>query len=101
MIVPVYPLTVNPATVGAISRLQVPKPLALKTATSVAPGTDAPPGPPEEVDQLAVLFQFDDDEAIQNRFWPKMLPERMVRKLTNSTRAYFFIEIKVKRITNC
>ncbi len=45
--------------------VQFPFPLLLKKATSEEPGTEAPPAPPEEVDQLAVLFQLAVDEAIQ------------------------------------
>ena len=56
---------INPFTVGTISRLQFPNPEPLKFAISVAPGTEAPPGPPEDVDQFAVLFQLDADAAIQ------------------------------------
>lgn len=70
LIIPVYPLTVIPATFAAISSVQFPKPNALKVTRSLAPGTDAPPAPPELADQLAVLFQFDGAAEIQN-LWAK------------------------------
>jgi hypothetical protein len=56
------------ATVVFISKLQVPVPLLLKYTTSDDPGTDAPPAPPDVADQLAVLFQLEDDDEIQNLF---------------------------------
>ena len=81
-IVPVYPLTVILLMVGAISRLQLPRPLPLKITALALPGTDAPPAPPEVVDQLAVLFQFDAEVAIQYRLWHS---EVLIQKI-NKTR---------------
>lgn len=56
-IIPVYPFTVIPATVGAISKRQLPAPVALNVTTSDGPGTPAG-------DQLAPLFQFDAEPEI-------------------------------------
>lgn len=65
-IVPVYPDAFTiPSTLIEALRRQLPNPLPSKFATSAEPGTDAPPLPPEDVDQLAVSFQFAADPAIQ------------------------------------
>ena len=69
--VPEYPAFIwSPATEGAISKVQLPLLAAApsKIAISAAPGTDAPPAPPDVVDQLAVLFQFEFVVLIQNLF---------------------------------
>ena len=65
--VPVYPLTVIPAIVGTTSMTQFPlrPPVPSKITKSDEPGTDAPPAPPEVVDQLAVLLQLAVAAAIQ------------------------------------
>jgi hypothetical protein len=80
-IVPVYPLTVMLLMVGAISRLQLPKPLPLKITALALLGTDAPPAPPEVVDQLAVLFQFDAEVAIQYRLWLSEVLTDRIKKI--------------------
>jgi hypothetical protein len=66
-ITPLYPLTVTEATVGAMSNIQLPwcPPAPLNMTASDAPGTEAPPIPPEVADQFAVLFQFEEVDAIQ------------------------------------
>ena len=50
-----------------MSRVQLPRPLPSKITALALPGTDAPPEPPEVVDQLAVLFQLDAEAATQYR----------------------------------
>ena len=47
---------------------QEPPPLPSKITVESAVGTEAPPTPPEEVDQFDVLFQFEDVEEIQYSF---------------------------------
>ncbi len=47
--------------------VQFPFRIALNVTTSAGPGTEAPPGPPEVVDQFAVLFQLEAVLATQNR----------------------------------
>lgn len=59
LIVPGYPLMEILPIVGAISSVQFPIPLPLNIAATPAPGTEAPPGPPDVADQFAVLFQLD------------------------------------------
>jgi hypothetical protein len=53
------------ATVTEATRLQVPVPPESKYTVSPVPGIEAPPDPPDVVDQFAVLFQFADDDEIQ------------------------------------
>ncbi len=67
-IVPVYPFTVIFKTLTGTSIAQFHRCAALLNVTaSAAPGTLAPPAPPETVDQLAVLFQFEGAAATQKR----------------------------------
>lgn len=54
-----------PATDGVMSRLHAPRPLASKKTKSVEPGTEAPPAPPEDRAQFAMLFQLDATAEIQ------------------------------------
>ena len=95
-IVAVYPFTVIPATVGVISRLQLPRPLALKKAVLSASGTDAPPAPPLVFDQLAASFQLPGEEATQKRFWAFTL---MVR-LNNAAKQRSFKFFDLARLEN-
>lgn len=53
---------------GEMSKVQVPKPRLLKMAVLPAMGTEAPPAPPEVVDQFAGSFQLPGVKATQNRF---------------------------------
>ncbi len=69
---PVYPLMVRPAIVTGTSMVQFPFRAALKVTTSVAPGTEKPPAPPETFDQLAGLFQLEAEDPTQNR-WAKLV----------------------------
>ncbi len=55
----------NPATFTVALIVQLPFLALLKYALSEDPGTLAPPAPPEEVDQLAVLFQLEVVDATQ------------------------------------
>jgi hypothetical protein len=67
LIVPVYPLIDILPIVGAISSVQFPVPPLLNIAATPDTGTEAPPAPPDVVDQFAVLFQFDAVAATQYR----------------------------------
>ena len=57
--VPVKPVQFRVWIVGLMSSVTVPEPdEASNNAASEDPGTDAPEAPPEDVDQLEVLFQL-------------------------------------------
>lgn len=73
-IMPVYPLTVMPATVGATSNKQLPEAVALNVTKSDGPGTPAG-------NQLAPLFQFDADAEI-HVFCAKDAVERSRKRTT-------------------
>jgi hypothetical protein len=67
--VPVKPVQVRVWISGLISSVTVPEPeLAFSVAVSAVLGTDAPEAPPEDVDQLVVLFQSPVPPVTQNRF---------------------------------
>lgn len=75
-----------PATIGAKSREQFPllPPAPLNMTRSATPGTDAPPAPPEVVDQFSVLFQFPGTVPTQYR-WAITPHVRNRRKKVNIT----------------
>ena len=55
--------------------VQFPRPWLLNVTLSFVPGTLKPPAPPETFDQLAGLFQLDDELAIQKRFAAEALKD--------------------------
>ena len=96
--VPVYPFMVIPATVAATSKVQLPRPSALNVTKSLAPGTEAPPAPPELADQFAVLFQFEGAAEIQN-LWAKdswLIKVKMKRERISRCRFMKYVAITFK-----
>ncbi len=77
---------------GLMSTVQLPvrPPTPLNVTRSPGPGTDAPPGPPEVVDQLAVLLQLPGEVAIQKRCERAEFSEKMTKKRDKSQVDFFF-----------
>jgi hypothetical protein len=83
--VPVYPLTLIPATFGEALMAQFPTRAASKKATSLEPGTVEPPDPPDVVDQLAVLLQFPGADATQYRLAASDLFMNRIRQIAQTS----------------
>jgi hypothetical protein len=73
------------------SRVQVPVPFASKYTISENPGTEAPLAPPDVVDQLAVLFQLDTEEAIQYRSAARANNDTIVSNTVKLSRNNFIL----------
>ena len=78
--------------VTGISMVQFPFRVALNVTTSDGPGTEAPPGPPEVVDQFAELFQLEAVLATQNR-WALAAEIQPVSKIARAISLGKFIKL--------
>lgn len=87
-IVPVnVAFTVIALMFGEMSRIQVPRPRLLNIAVLPATGTEAPPAPPEVVDQLAGSFQLPGPAATQKRFWEYAI--RVIERNNRRVKPFF------------
>ena len=82
-----------PAMVGDMSSVHVPcANTPGKNAISPAPGTEAPPSPPEDVDQLAVLLQFPPSTETQYLLAPCVT--LMLNTISTQPKRIFLINVK-------
>jgi hypothetical protein len=96
MIVPVYPpVTVILRILTGISIVQLPTNALSNVTLSPAVGVLKPPGPPDLFDQLAVLFQFEAAEEIQNRFAAWMVSAGNNANPSNSSGKANFMNIEL------